>query len=164
MKVSAVLSVAFAVSGLAHAENTRGGRKLANINEDGLSKRQQHKKEMAEAGDEVVTEVAEEVITLDQVDLSVAAVDESVVVEEVPAPVSNEHQRKRGSHEEVARLDGLEDTPLEDAPLEAKGPHGAVPLEEGNHHGKGKGKHEGKPGNTLAGGHTKNLAAKGPKK
>jgi hypothetical protein len=161
MKVSAVLSVAFAVSGLAHAENTRGGRKLANINEEGLSKRQQHKKEMAEAGDEVVTEVAEEVITLDEVDLSVAAVDESAVVEEVPAPVSNEHQRKRGSHEEVTPLDV---EPLEDTPLEAKGPHGAVPLEEGNHHGKGKGKHEGKPGNTLAGGHTKNLAAKGPKK
>jgi hypothetical protein len=180
MKVSTVLSVAFAMSGYAQAENTRGGhnRKLAHYNEDGLTKRQQRKKEIAaETGS---TAQPEEMITLDEISVPIVepeAVEEVVVkIEEVDA-----------AGDVLEEMSMTIDVPVPPSVHDRKGPRGKVqPLEaepeptakgepepevEGKHHGKGKGKHgktkdiqrEGKPGSSTEG-HKKNLGAKGPKK
>lgn len=185
MKVSAVLSVAFAMSGYAQAENTRGGhnRKLAHYNEDGLTKRQQRKKEIAaETGS---TAQPEEMITLDEISVPIVepeAVEEVVVkIEEVdaagdileemsmtidvPAPPSV-HDRKG-----PGKVQPLEAEPEPEPTPEGEPEPEPEPEVEGKHHGKGKGKHgktkdiqrEGKPG-SLTDGHKKNLGAKGPKK
>ena len=173
MKVSTVLSVAFAISGLAEAKNTRGGRKLAQIDEEtGLTKRQQRKKEIAEATEAV----SEEMITLDEIDVTIVEegaqeelfitldeigaagdVEEEVsVTVDVPAPpASSEDHERKGPHE----VDGPK--PLEDEPESGGKKKG------GKGKGKGKGKRtkdivhgEGKPGNSLTGGKKKRKGAK----
>jgi hypothetical protein len=123
MKVSTVLSVAFAMSGCAQAENTRGGniRKLAQINEDGLSKRQQRKKEMAAETES--TAQPEEMITLDALDVTIIehASEEKVVVtiEEVD-----------DAGDVVEELSMTFDVPSPPSIHNPKGPHGKQkPLE-----------------------------------
>lgn len=164
------------MSGFTQAENTRGGRKLAHINEDGLTKRQQRKKEIAAEAEEgaaaqvemitldeidiaIIDEGAEEelVIALDEIDATGEVEEEVTVTVDVPAPPapgSSEDHHRKGPHEE---LESLEAEP-EPEDVEKK------------HHGKGKGKHkqtkdivrgEGKPGNSLAeGGKKKKKGAK----
>lgn len=167
------------MSGFAQAKNTRGGRKLAHINEDGLTKRQQRKKEIAE---EAAAEAApEEMITLDEIDVTIVEegsykevtvaleedaaagdVEEEIsVTVDVPAPPasSDDHDPKGPHHKENVAPEPLEDEPEHEE------------KEEKKHHGKGKGKDkktkdlvhgEGKPGKSLSEGHKKKK--KGAKK
>ena len=152
MKVSTVLSVAFTLSGFAQAEYIRGkqSRKLAHINEDGLTKRQQRKKEIAEEADagneavivtldEVFTAGEEEVmITLDEIDVDTGVVEEEVsVTVDLPETPSTEDKLE----EEV------ESMVYEPRPEHKKGK---------KNRGKGKGKSKGKHG-----GRTKDLKRDG---
>lgn len=139
------------MSGVAQADHIRGyqSRKLAHINEDGLTKRQQRKKEIAAEAqaekeevivtlDEVFTAGEEEVIiTLDEIDVDTGDVEKEVSVKvDLPEPSMPETPDSEPKPE--PKLKPLESEP-EPEPESKKGKKN-----RGKGKGKGKGKHGGR--------------------